>query len=285
MAEVSLPGTTALALDGPSGAYRIFLSVPQAPPPPEGFPLLVLLDANLCFGTVADLLRQGSFRPGVSRLCPAVVAGIAYPTDQPLDRLRRSLDYTPGPSVEGPGRGAPSGPPTGGRNAFLAFLQEQVKPLVAARHPLDPARQAIIGHSLAGFFALDVLAQDPACFSAYLAISPSVWWNRPRLMAGLESRKGNGLAPRAWIGVGEWEEALAPWEDTLPDREATARRRASRAMVGNARTIADTIARRFGPAARVEFECLPRETHISAVPVALSHGLRFLLGPEGFGGP
>ena len=76
MAEVSLPGTTALSLDGPSGAYRIFLSVPAAPPPPEGFPLLILLDANLCFGTVSDLLRQGGFRPGVSRLCPAVVAGI-----------------------------------------------------------------------------------------------------------------------------------------------------------------------------------------------------------------
>lgn len=156
MAEVSLPGTTALSLDGPSGAYRIFLSIPAVPPPPEGFPLLVLLDANLCFGTVSDLLRQGGFRPGVSRLCPAIVAGIAYPTDQPLDRVRRSLDYTPGPSVEGPGRGAP----TGGRDAFLAFLLERVKPLVAARHPLDPARQAIIGHSLAGFFALDVLAQD-----------------------------------------------------------------------------------------------------------------------------
>ena len=105
------------------------------------------------------------------------------------------------------------------------------------------------------------------------------------MTAGLESRKGDGLAPRAWIGVGEWEEALAPWESALPDHEATARRRASRAMVGNARDMAETIARRFGPAARVEFECLPRETHISAVPVALSHGLRFLLGPEGFGGP
>ena len=146
MAEVSLPGTTALSLDGPSGAYRIFLSVPAVPPPPGGFPLLVLLDANLCFGTVSDLLRQGGFRPGVSRLCPAIVAGIAYPTDQPLDRARRSLDYTPGPSVEGPGRGAPSGPPpNGGRDAFLAFLRAEAD---AGRAVLDGAFVRLPGHEV-----------------------------------------------------------------------------------------------------------------------------------------
>ncbi|MFT8245034.1 alpha/beta hydrolase [Roseomonas sp. BN140053] len=274
MAEVCLPGTTLLALDGPSGPYQLFVFVPEVPPPPGGFPVVFLLDGNNCFGMAVDLVRQGQFRPTVSRLVPAIVVGIAYPGDQPLHQARRRTDFGPARPGEPASQGA-------GRDAFAHFLGSAVRPLLRARFPADPRREVIAGHSLGGFFALDALAQDPSDFAGVLAMSPSVWWNRERLLAGLRSGRGAGSSPRVWIGVGEWEEALAPWEAALPDSETTAQRRRERAMVGNARAMAEAVADRFGPTALVGFECLAGETHVSVIPVALSHGLRALLGPGG----
>ncbi|MFC7553381.1 alpha/beta hydrolase [Pseudoroseomonas wenyumeiae] len=176
---VTLPGTEEHILQAPAGEYRLWLSIPQAAPPPSGFPVLYLLDANASFATLTEIARQGAVRAGATGIGAAVVAGIAYP-GKPYHRARRGLDYTPGPPAE---EAVPY--PTGGRDAFLAFLRGPVAARVAERCAVDAGRRVLIGHSLAGFFTLDVLARGPDAFSDYVAISPSVWWNRARLEEGL----------------------------------------------------------------------------------------------------
>jgi predicted alpha/beta superfamily hydrolase len=266
---VTLPGTEEHVLRAPAGEYRLWLSIPSGPPPPQGFPLLLLLDANAGFATLAEIARQGAVRAGATGIGAAVVAGIAYPGDAPFHRARRGLDYTPGPPA------AEAVPyPTGGRDAFLRFLHGPVMARIAGRVPVDAGRRVLIGHSLAGFFALDVLAHDAEAFSDYIAISPSVWWNRARLLQGISRLLLPARAPRVALGVGEWEQGLTPWEAASPDAADTAQRRGRRAMVDGARAMAEQLA---AAGADTRFWCFPEENHGSVLPVALGRALRFVL--------
>ncbi|MFC0409896.1 alpha/beta hydrolase [Roseomonas elaeocarpi] len=278
--EPALVGAVALAaseewrLTTLAGDYRIFLALPEGAAPPEGFPVLTVLDANACFATVAEAMRRATHRPGATGVRPAAVVGIGYPTEGSYSQERRRLDYTPGPSSEG-GDG-----PCGGRDRFLDTILHRVRPLVRARFPVDEARQSLLGHSLGGFFALDVLLHDTGCFRDYVAISPSVWWDRSRLergIAALARRAGEAPAPRAALSVGAWEQSLAPWQRNRPDSEVAALRRGRRAMVDNAREVAALLGEALPPDA-VRFDLFPDEDHASVFPVALGRALRFLAG-------
>ncbi|MDJ0389490.1 alpha/beta hydrolase-fold protein [Roseomonas sp. E05] len=261
---VTLPGTECHALRTPGGEYRLFLAIPPGEPPPGGFPVLTVLEGNAYFTTVLDVLRNGAQRRTATGIGQAVVAGIAYPGDARHDQQRRTRDFTAGPSVEGTPR------PTGGRDAFLHALLHQVRPFIAGRCAMNPARQVLIGHSLAGFFTLDVLAHDAEAFSDYVAVSPSVWWDEARLRGG-SPVAGRRLA----VSVGEWEQTLSPHERAGPLAESTAERRGRRAMVDKARGMAAHFAA-FGVESR--FWCFPEENHASVVPLGISRGLRFVLG-------
>src|SRR3546814_4655171 len=64
--------------------------------------------------------------------------------------------------------------PTGGADAFLDFIEHDLKPAVAAAAKVDPGRQAIFGHSLGGQFVLYTMITRPQLFDTYLAASPSM---------------------------------------------------------------------------------------------------------------
>lgn len=256
-----------LARSAATGAdYRLCVAAPQGPPPPEGFPVIYVLDGTTTFACLADAVARMGRRVDATGVRPALVVGIGSATDDPHDVVRRHLDYTPGPSTD-------DDPlltrvETGGADRFLAFIEDEVKPLVAGLHPVDPARQSLLGHSLAGYFVLHALAARPRAFAAFGAVSPSVWWDRERLAGALEALPAAGA--RAYVSVGgREEEAYTP-----PLSEAQARR-TKRRMVGHAREIGGLLERRLG-AGRTLFEVLPDEDHASVVPIGFVRFLRFL---------
>ncbi|MCB4771679.1 alpha/beta hydrolase [Ancylobacter sp. Lp-2] len=264
-----------LAPRGGGAPYRIFLALPKGPAPPAGFPVLYLLDANASFATLVEAQRRGGERPAGTGIGPTVLVGIGHAADGLYDRTRRTFDYTAGPSQEAPAvAGATAGRATGGRDAFLAFLRGEVRRAVAARVPVDAGRQTLVGHSLAGRFVLDVFGRDSTAFAAYVAISPSIWWDEEELLDGLSAPGG---APRLSIVVGEWEQQLAPWLAARPGAAEIAERRARRAMVDRAAAFAERARAVLGEEGRVQFECLPGEDHASVVAPALTRALRLAL--------
>ncbi|QFR33549.1 alpha/beta hydrolase [Ancylobacter sp. TS-1] len=252
--------------------WRIFLARPPGEAPPAGFPAVFMLDANAGFATFAEVMRRGAVRPPATGISPAVIVGIGYPEGDD-HRARRSFDYTAGPGAEAgrPGQARP----TGGRDAFLAFIEGTLKPHVAGMLPLDPARQTLFGHSLAGWLVLDALARGGATFRSHVAVSPSIWWDEARLVEGLAQARGTPA--RLAVLVGEWEQALAPWQASRPEAAEMAARRARRGMVDRARDFAARAARELGPQARVEFELMAGEDHASILPAAMARALRFAL--------
>lgn len=67
--------------------------------------------------------------------------------------------------------------PSGGGDKFLRFVREEVMPFVEKRYRTAPFK-ILAGHSVGGLAAIHALATQPDLFDAYLAVSPSLWWDK-----------------------------------------------------------------------------------------------------------
>ncbi|MEM6496499.1 MAG: alpha/beta hydrolase-fold protein, partial [Pseudomonadota bacterium] len=145
-------------------AYRIFVSVPLSDPPLGGFPVLYVLDGNAMFGSFAETRRLLSAEEG--ELDKIVIVGIGYPTNDLYDG-RRMRDFTP--SIKNPIlKMLYSGYESGGRDDFLNFLLEELRPEMIKTYRINPYRQSLYGHSLGGLFALHVLYSHPQEFHSII---------------------------------------------------------------------------------------------------------------------
>lgn len=249
--------------------YRIFLSVPTTPAPPAGYPVVFALDGNAGFPTLALMARMSGWR-GLPGKAPVVV-GIGYPGEHDYGKAR-GRDYTPPSGVPGDAAGE-----SGGADLFLDFIDRELRPLVAKLAPIDPARQALFGHSYGGLCTLHALFTRPGTFQAYLAASPSIWYGERAVLSGLkgfEERLARLPArPSLMLSVGELEQPVAAGKP-LEGRDAIA---AARRMVDEARDLAGKL-QATGALSRVQFHLLAHENHGSATFPAMARGLEFFLG-------
>ena len=163
--------------------YRIFVFQPAAPPPPEGYPVVVVTDGNLNFPIAATMAAAFSLRGGK----PALVVGVGYPADDPLAPMHlRNRDLTPATPLsrirQAPGLPPPKLADYGGADLFRRFLIEELRTAIAADWPVNADDQTLYGHSLGGLFVLETLFAHPASFRGFVASSPSIWWNHRGLL-------------------------------------------------------------------------------------------------------
>lgn len=240
--------------------YRIFISVPSAPPPPDGFPVIYLLDGNASFATAMDTAALQMRRPGGIGLSPGIVVGIGYPREAPFDMERRTFDYL-----------APGGNPgpvykVGGAAQFAEFIETELKPMLESSWPIDRTRQALFGHSFGGLFVLWSLFKQPEAFQAHVAASPSIWWNERAILAEADTytqRKDTPAAKaRLLITVGGLERDIPFAGGKLN-------------MVADAEALATRLRTQAERAVDVTYAEIAGESHMSVVPSAIGRGVRF----------
>ncbi len=278
----ALPGTSVRTLHASvSGeAYRIFVAAPAEEPPPDGFPVLYMLDANSSFLTMAQTMAVLSIWRGGTGVMPMVVVGIGYPTEQAFDGVRRGFDYTPAALPGGPEQHhAHRLPyPMGGADRFLDFIETDLKPLIASEYPTDPGRQALFGHSFGGLFALHVLFVRPESFQTYVAASPSITWGEPAITAE-EARFAADATHgpiRLLVTAGEYEQKLAPYERGSAHAAETEARLLEFRMIDQARHLVDRLNALGRPHLDAAFRLFEGEGHMSLVPASASLSLRFI---------
>lgn len=71
--------------------------------------------------------------------------------------------------------------PTQGQSSrFRHFLADEVLTFVEARYRTN-GETALMGESLAGLFVVETFLKEPQMFDAYVAVSPSLWWDGGQL--------------------------------------------------------------------------------------------------------
>lgn len=107
----------------------------------------------------------------VSSLPPCIVVAVLN-TDRTRDftptcsAARRDGTVRPGDKPEG-----------GGAERFYHFLTEELRPAVEQGLPVN-GQHLLVGHSYAGLFTLNVLLNYPGAFDTYIAVDPSLWWDK-----------------------------------------------------------------------------------------------------------
>jgi hypothetical protein len=254
--------------------FLIDVSLPHTIAEGKKLPVIYVTDGSVNFPlatAAARLLQAGPFP-----LPPAIIVGIDYVARSPAEEGRamhlRVRDLTPwvDQSVEARYRTAP--PPwtlpadikQGGAAAFAAFIEEELKPFIAARHPIDPDDATLVGMSLGGLFVMHTLFTAPQTFKRYLAASPGLYWDDRHIFeteAALAARTKD-LPVHLFMSVGGLEEAMD----------------VSSRFVSNVYELEARLRQRAYPNLNMSFHVFPDDTHMSVFPAALTRGLTAVFG-------
>lgn len=133
------------------------------------FPVIYLLDgsAQEDFVHIAGLVQ---FLTMIQAMPPSIVVGIGN-----VDRKR---DFTFPSTLAADQKILPT---AGGSAAFISFIAKELQPYVQ-QHYRTNGEKTLIGQSLGGLLATEVLLKQPALFRDYIIISPSLWWSGEALL-------------------------------------------------------------------------------------------------------
>jgi len=143
------------------------------------FPVLYLLDGDAHFHSVSGLIQILGTGVNGTNVVPEMIV-VAIPN---TDRTR---DLTPSHSMLLNGENAEFLKTSGGGDKFLEFIERELIPQVESSYPTHPYR-VLVGHSFGGIAAINALYTKPETFDAYIAIDPSLWWDRQLLLKKADS--------------------------------------------------------------------------------------------------
>jgi len=133
------------------------------------YPVLYMPDGGLkedfphIANTLSELVRAGKIKP-------LILIGI--------ENTERHRDLTGATRVEYEATLAPA---TDGSTPFRSFIKDELFSQVTRRYRVNEHR-AIVGESLAGLFTVETFFLDPSMFEIYIAMDPSIYWNKSILV-------------------------------------------------------------------------------------------------------
>ena len=216
------------------------------------YPVVYLLDgsADEDFIHIVGLYQFNSFS-WINRVPPSIIVGIAN-----VDRKR---DFTFPTSIADDAKKYPT---TGRSEKFINFLEKELQPYIQGKYQANTSK-TIIGESLGGLLATEILLKRPRLFNTYLIVSPSLWWDNGSLLnLQSEIEKPTFIAPtNIYIGVGK--EGLTPGLSP-------------RVMEVDANLLADKIKKTESKSLHVHFDYLPEENHATIMHQAVFNALKLL---------
>ncbi len=73
-------------------------------------------------------------------------------------------------------------PVSGGSAQFIEYIAQEVQPYVETKYRTNSVK-TIIGQSLGGLLATEILLKKPELFNNYIIVSPSLWWDNESLLS------------------------------------------------------------------------------------------------------
>lgn len=230
--------------------YTISYYIPADPQPPEGFPVCYVLDGSSYTMMMAEAVRLQSRNTLRTHVAPSIVIGIGHQDDM---RDRRFFDFTaPADAYKYPERfKGDVERQHGGAEAFTRFIEQELKPEVMRRFPINQRKQTLYGHSLGGYFTFWQWLHHNDNYAHYLAISPSLWWNDHHLFTDITTHPFTHTTTSLFMAVGEHEGH----------------------MVIDAKKMLPYVEQKT---TTTSLYIAPDENHASVVPTTMSRALRFI---------
>ncbi|GHG01582.1 alpha/beta hydrolase [Thalassotalea marina] len=137
----------------------------------KSYPVIYLFDGSKeeDFIHIAGIVQFGSFS-WINMVPESIVVGIGnvdrkrdftYPSNNTLDQKEF---------------------PTSGKSAhFIAFIENELQPYINSKFRTTTTK-TVIGQSLGGLLATEILFKKPNLFDNYIIVSPSLWWDDEKLL-------------------------------------------------------------------------------------------------------
>lgn len=163
----------------------------------ETYPIIYLLDGSLNedFVHITGLVQFFNLQ---FKMPDFIIVGIAN-----VDRKRDFTFHTDLTELQ------KEYPTTGHSDLFIKFLEEELKPFIKTKYNTAQT-EYLIGQSLGGLLATEILVKNPNLFSHYLIVSPSLWWDDGSLLTFAKSGniKEQVSGKFVYLSVGEKEHAI-----------------------------------------------------------------------------
>ena len=186
-------------------ALNIYLPPSYHKDSADKFPVIYLLDGGMDedFLHITGLAQFASF-PWIQMIPESIVVGIVN-----VDRQR---DFTFPTTNKKDKIDIPS---SGQSQKFIQFLLEELQPFISEKYSNHPSK-TLIGQSLGGLLASEVLFQKPNSFTNYVIVSPSLWWDDESFLQR-EIHFANN-SPSIFIAVGKEGEVMKRTAKVLAEK-------------------------------------------------------------------
>lgn len=142
------------------------------------YPVIYIPDggAEEDFFHLAGIVRYNT-QPWIARFPKSIVVGIEN-TNRKRDFsfAVANLDF-----VEKEGFKKTQFPAYGGSAKYIAFIEKELQPYIRSRYK-GSAHTTIIGESMAGLLATEILLRHRHLFDDYIIVTPSLWWGDRSLL-------------------------------------------------------------------------------------------------------
>ncbi|MBA3649007.1 MAG: alpha/beta hydrolase [Chitinophagales bacterium] len=216
------------------------------------YPVVYLLDggADEDFIHIVGLYQFNSF-PWINRVPKSIIVGIAN-----TDRKR---DFTFPTTVATDQKRYPS---SGHSDKFIDFIEKELQPYIQNKYKTNDTK-TIIGESLGGLLATEILFGKPTLFNKYIIVSPSLWWDNGSLLNSQFEILQKTFTAKTDIYIGVGKEGLTPSD--IP-----------RVMEVDVNLLAEKLKNSESNSLNIYFDYLPQENHATVSHQAVFNALRLL---------
>lgn len=221
------------------------------------YPVVYLLDgsADEDFIHITGLFQFNNFS-WIDRVPKSIVVGIAN-----VDRKR---DFTYATTLEVDKKIYKT---AGHSDKFIAFLENELQPFIEKKYKTNSSK-TIIGQSLGGLLATEILLKKPVLFNKYIIVSPSLWWGNGSLLTHSSDLLKDNFSQKTDIYIGVGKEGLAPKLAVTGD--------VPHVMEVDANLLAERLKSSKSKYVQVYFDYLPQEDHATVTHQAVFNALRLL---------
>lgn len=148
-------------------------------------------------------------------------------------------------------------PIAGGSPQFISFIEKELQPYINS-HYKTGGTTTLIGQSLGGLLASEILLKKPNLFDNYIIVSPSLWWDGESLLSDIPAMLKTPYTNKKQLYICVGTEG--------------------RQMESYAAKLATELKQYKSKEARIQFAPMPQETHLTILHRAVYNALLWMNG-------